>query len=49
MLRPLRIAIFIIATLLPLASASAIAERLSEGRYDWPVLGAIDGDTLKLA
>ena len=31
-----------------LASASAIAERLSEGRYDWPVLGAIDGDTLKV-
>jgi micrococcal nuclease len=38
----------VIMALLSLASTPVLADRVSDGRYDWPVLGAIDGDTLKV-
>lgn len=32
----------------PLSANTVSATTVSDGRYDWPVLGAIDGDTLKV-
>jgi len=48
MLRPPLLVPILIIALLSLANTRAFAERVSDGRYDWPVLGAIDGDTLKV-
>ncbi|MBK8159807.1 MAG: thermonuclease family protein [Rhodospirillaceae bacterium] len=49
MLRPHQlIRALIITALLSLAGTTAFADTVSDGRYDWPVLGAIDGDTLKV-
>lgn len=40
--------IFVLATILSVAAAPLAANVISDGRYDWPVLGAVDGDTLKV-
>jgi endonuclease YncB( thermonuclease family) len=48
LLPPRFVFLLIITATLSLASMNAFADRVSDGRYDWPVLGAIDGDTLKV-
>lgn len=40
--------IFIAVAALSSAATNTSANTISEGRYDWPVLGVIDGDTLKV-